>query len=91
MAKNMPLVTLNLAKLKSATKPEFMLAACLAGTVIHESLTIDSNELKRLLAQFEIGPKPNLPKPAMRGLGDAVARLAQPIARAVDRVMMTKL
>ena len=85
------LATYNLEKLKAATKPEFILAACLAGTVIKGSLTIEQDTLRKLMVQFDIPDGRNMPKRPMRGLGDAVARVAKPIARAVDRLGMTKL
>lgn len=80
-------VRLPIARLQAAAKgrPEGWLPAVLAfGTVTGEVVEFDPEEYAFVLAEFG-------PLAGPRGLGDVVARLAQPIARGVDALAGTKL
>ena len=90
---------INLEKLyrKAASRPPGYLEEVLAaGSVKDGYLEITWPAYQRLVAQYGapvsnwLTPHDN-PRQPMRGVGDLVAQLAQPIARTIDRVVGTNL
>jgi hypothetical protein len=65
-------------------------AAYVAGTLDHADPHASCPRAGWILAWGCYGPCHG-PTPAARGLGDAVAAVAQPIARAIDRALGTNL
>lgn len=66
--------------------PEFRAAALAAATLDGDTVNIPAAKLAELRQQFRLRPRPR-----PRGLGDVVAGVAQPIARAIDAVAGTDI
>lgn len=72
---------------KGDRPPEYMAEVLASGKVQGPYLIIDFNVYQRLIAKY--GDKKQ--KERMKGAGDLVAKLAQPIAKRLDKIFKTNI
>ena len=81
------IVKFHLAKLRGNLAEDYLAELCARGRVEGNLLRIEADVVREVRAKYQPSP----PSPEVRGLGDAVAMVAKPIARALDHFFGTKL